>query len=396
VTAHSKTVGSSNAGRVIACPHSAHLSEGMPNKSSDYADEGSMLHAAMEAIMRDEVENEADVIGMETEWGTVTKALYEEMIVPALNMFDETFSEDLNFMVEQTVHLPPDVVPESFGTADILGYDDEYNAICDWKFGRGIQVFAKDNKQLLFIASAARFTHPEMIQEGLPFKGAIIQPGIDPDEAQVWEFTHEDVDQFENDLEDAWNIRHQASALSDGEHCTFCPAKARCPVKINKVKRVQQLRKKADAAPGTNEFVEGTDLAELLPLAEEMEAWAKAVKKTAHEELERGIPIPGYKLVAKRAQRKWTDEGEAEKFLKGCRFSKEEIFPPVLISAPQAEKLLFPADLSKRAKTIRTKKFEALVEAKSSGTTLAPEDDKRPAVGDTKTKLDKIRGIENE
>jgi len=396
MTKHSKTVGSSTAARVIACPRSFTLSKDIPNVESSYAAEGSMLHEACEVILNGGVDKDTDVIGMETEWGTVTQELYYEMVDPAMKAFDKLFDDRFEYLTEQICHLPDDIVPGAFGTADVLGQLDvkgageSYSAILDWKFGRGVAVPAEDNKQLLFCASAGRETHPKMFQSDKIF-GIIVQPGFshDPD---VWQFTHDDVDQFEEELEAAWQ-KVEDAPLKEGSHCMFCPAKALCPAKHEKIKRVQTLNIQRTSLP-ENEYIEGKDLSELLSMATDAEEWAKAVKKYAHEEMERGVRIDNWKLVNKRATRKWIDDEAAAKFLKGCRMKKAEIFPAKLITAPQAETWLKANTPEGRATTIRTNKFEELITSHSSGTTLAPESDKRPAVETTNEKLSKLKGIE--
>jgi len=389
-TLHSNTVGSSSAARVIACPRSYTLSKDVPNEESEYAAEGSMLHEACERILNDEFENQEDVIGLETRWGAVTKDLYQEMIVPAVSAFDKLFDERFEFFLEKTVNFPG--IPDSFGTADVIGQTDEYTAILDWKFGRGVEVDAEDNKQLLFCASAARHDYPNMFKHNKIF-GIIVQPGFDH-EPKVWQFTHAEVDEFEKDLIAAWACVEDTNVpLREGSHCTFCPAKALCPAKHEKIRKVQMLAKEAAEGKPSNEHMPSRDLAVLLPLAEEALEWANAVKKLAHAELERGTVIAGWKLVQKRATRKWEDEAEAAKKLRNMRMTKVDMYPVKLISPAQAEKWMKANTSSKRAKTIRTAKLEELITSHSSGTTLVPADDPREAVGDTTSKLEKLKGI---
>jgi hypothetical protein len=81
------------------------------------------------------------------------------------------------------------------------------------------------------------------------------------------------------------------------------------------------------------------------------------------------MPVPGYKLVAKRGTRQWIDEDEAVAILgvAGIDPYKER----EVISPAQAEKLLKKSKLTLPPE---------LTVSLSSGTTLASEDDPRPAV----------------
>jgi len=81
------------------------------------------------------------------------------------------------------------------------------------------------------------------------------------------------------------------------------------------------------------------------------------------------VPVPGYKLVAKRGTRQWVNEYKAatELSIRGVDPYKE----PEVISPAAAEKLL------KKSKMTLPPELVVTV---SSGTTLADEADPRPAV----------------
>jgi hypothetical protein len=102
--------------------------------------------------------------------------------------------------------------------------------------------------------------------------------------------------------------------------------------------------------------------------ADMLEDWIKDLRALAHQILDSGASVPGYKLVAKRGTRQWVDEGKAALALAGM-----DIFPhkTEIISPAQAEK-----ELKKSKKTLP----DDLVVSVSSGTTLASADDPRPAV----------------
>ena len=113
-------------------------------------------------------------------------------------------------------------------------------------------------------------------------------------------------------------------------------------------------------------------ITQALPMVEQLEAWCKEVKKVAHEQLEAGNPIQGYKLVNKRASRVWNDPEAALKKVKHAKNLKlEEACDIKLKSPPQMEKLC-------KQKGIPFKPYNDFISAMSSGTTLARADDKRP------------------
>ena len=105
-----------------------------------------------------------------------------------------------------------------------------------------------------------------------------------------------------------------------------------------------------------------------LPLLED---WIKSVREFAFAELNSGKAVPHWKLVPKRAYRKWRDEFNTKECLESLGYGVADYMDTKLKSPAQVEKLL-----GTKNKTI----LEVLTVSESSGFTLAPESDKREAV----------------
>ena len=105
----------------------------------------------------------------------------------------------------------------------------------------------------------------------------------------------------------------------------------------------------------------------------EVEEWVNATKQEMYIQMQKGAALKGWKVVAKVAKRKWIDPAAALKVLKGYDISEGDIFAQVMVSAPQMEKIL-------KAQKREIDFLDPLVEKVSSGTTMAQEDDSRPAV----------------
>jgi hypothetical protein len=86
--------------------------------------------------------------------------------------------------------------------------------------------------------------------------------------------------------------------------------------------------------------------------------------------LETGGSVPGYKLVVKRATRKWIDEGTAKAALLK-HLPESEVMESTVVSPAQAEKKL---------KKLKLGLPDGTVISVSSGSTMAVESDPRPAV----------------
>jgi hypothetical protein len=146
-----------------------------------------------------------------------------------------------------------------------------------------------------------------------------------------------------------------------GEHCKFCPAAPGCKEFADAAYAVA-----ADVF-GSTEILNGEELALVLRRAYVLKAWLKAMEVYAHAEAMAGRVPPGFKLVPKRATRKWKDDLAAEKFLFFSMGLGEGAFKKKLLSPAEADKVL------KKRKA----EAEPFYERVSSGTNLVPIDDER-------------------
>lgn len=361
VVQHSRVVGGSTAKRVIGCPGSVALCAKMPPKpSSKYADEGTLLHSAMDKILADGVTPES-LLGMKYEDITLTQELLDEKVYPALKALDEIDpNKEMEYATETRVGFG-DFLPGVFGSTDLLGRIGKRAFILDWKFGSGVPVPADDNPQLMFYAAAAMRT-PEVqwvFDECDEIECIIVQPPS----VKRWVTTTKRIKAFEQELAMAVKISQMPDApLNAGDHCRWCAAKPTCPKMTGLADRA--LHAKLDT-------LDVVQIADYLKKADMLEQWVADVRGLAHQVLDAGKPVPGFKLVAKRAIRQWVDENEANHWLDGKGLEPDQIYEKKIISPAGAEKLL------KKNKIVLP---QELVVAVSSGSTLVEESDPRPAV----------------
>jgi hypothetical protein len=112
-------------------------------------------------------------------------------------------------------------------------------------------------------------------------------------------------------------------------------------------------------------------LSKHLHTADLLEGWIKDLRALAFGLLEKGVNVPGHKIVQKQARRKWASDVEAKKALLALGLKESDVVETSIMSPAQAEKAL-----KKRFSELP----EELIKSESSGTTLAPVDDPRPAV----------------
>ena len=356
---HSVIVGGSTASRVINCPGSVALVAKMPPKpSSKYADEGSLLHEVIAEVVAFG-KNPYDFIGRKFNDIELTEELVNDNLVPALELFGQVDPDyALEFEVETRVGFG-DLLPGVFGSTDLVGRLGDTAIVLDWKFGDGVPVPAEENYQLLFYACAAKRTElTKWAFDGAKDVELII---IQPPAIKRWKTTFERLEEFERQLLAAVKSAGSDDApLKVGSHCRWCAAKPICPQMTGAVDRARKTAL-------TN--LPADQISAYLHQAELLENWIRDLRELAFDMLENDTPVPGWKLVAKRASRSWTDSAAAEKFLRDNNI--DPFKEPELLSVAQAESKL---------KKSKTPLPHDLIASISSGSTLAPESDPRPAV----------------
>ena len=103
----------------------------------------------------------------------------------------------------------------------------------------------------------------------------------------------------------------------------------------------------------------------------------KAYEARLEDALEKGETVEGWKLVEKRANKKWLNEITA--YEKLIRWFKQDEFTTRKLATPTQVMKLMGKDVSTKKKNI----FDTLWETPETGTTLAPSKDPRPAVSST-------------
>ena len=358
---HSLIVGGSTAKRVINCPGSVALVATMPQQEgSSYANEGSLLHEAI-AIVLDTACAPEDMVGFEAHGLTLTQELLERKLLPALNLLNEYDpATKLEFKTEEVVSFG-DLMPGVFGSSDIVGRLEGRAVILDWKFGDGVMVEAEENMQLMFYAAAAMRTPAcAWAFDGVTEIDCVI---IQPPYIRVWTTTLDRIAAFERQLVRAVAASGLPKApLADGDWCKWCTAKPICPIKTGQVDRIRQAALQS---------IDTKKLASYLAIAPDVEDFLAQCRALAHQMLENDMPVPGYKLVAKRATRHWADPATAKARLLDLGLTETDVTKTELLSVAQSEKVLkkhkidLPSDM---------------VVAVSSGSTLAVDTDPRPAV----------------
>ena len=358
---HSKIVGGSTAKRVMNCPGSVALVQKMPPQPSNkYADEGTLLHNVIaEIVMSDKHPEEF----LHTKYNdqVLTLDLIDNKLVPALAALDQIDpNKEMEIDAESRVGFG-DLLPDVFGSTDLIGRIGKRAVVLDWKFGDGVAVEVEENPQLMFYAAAAMRT--EATKWAFAGVEEIEMVIVQPPQVKRWVTTPARIAQFEKDLVKAVKLAQQPNAeLKIGDHCRWCAAKPICPQMTGAVDRALKTQIDGLDAPTISAYLKNADM---------LEQWITDLRALALQMLDSGAKLPDYKLVAKRAIRQWTDEDKAKVALFAFGLTESEVVETSVISPAKAEKAL-----KKRKLALP----DDLVVAISSGNTLASVDDPRPEV----------------
>ena len=317
VRAHS-SLGASSAHRWMPCPGSVAASDGIPDVESDYAREGTAAHAVGEQSL---------ILGTDPSFflGEVMDGIrVDEDMVEAVSVYTNYIKERMalpsfrKMLVEERVNLDPLEPPRPmFGTCDCVLIFDGFIEVVDYKHGIGLFVEVVDNPQAMYYALGYLFRYlEENPDEDMPspIVLTIAQPRIPSEKGLVRSITMTPEELLEwgrNTLMPAAQATIDSTERNPGEkQCRWCKAAPACPA-LKQV-AVSTAQEEFGVLPAP-ELLTVDQMSEVLDRAATIKVWMKAVEEHAHREATNGREIPGFKLVQKRARKKWK-EGHDRKY----------------------------------------------------------------------------------
>lgn len=376
-------LGASGAKRWMNCPGSVRLSAEVPfsDTGSVYAREGTAAHAVAEKCLLNGMDpvfyvgQKIEGIKVTREMAAAVSVYVDKVRLIAAGATQEITDENVECRFSLEALDPPE---DMFGTVDFWMYDElrgKHLWICDYKHGAGVAVEAVDNPQLMYYALGAVLANAVKPRK---ITVVIVQPRCAHHDGIVrdWTFDWEDLVAFKEDLMvAAYETEKPDASLAVGDWCRFCPALALCPAQQEFAVAVAQnefadLDVQDDPLPQPH-LLSGDELEVVLDKADYVMAWLRACQRYAQERLEAGEKVVGnYKLVTKRANRKWTDEDEVKDYLATLDGLEPEDYTE--------SALLSPAKLEKLLRTFGYDLPEGLTNRTPNGYSMVPVDDPRP------------------
>lgn len=428
----------SGAAAWMRCNAKPYRERDFPESTNDSADEGTAAHFLLEQCLgqgvdaahfhgtRIKVENGVTEFNMGGKWPVGPDMTREVQKVLDLARSD---ADGATIYPEQVLPISQFTGEDgATGTCDMVIVKGNTLWIRDLKFGRGVQVFAEGNEQLLLYAGASLDEFDVMGEiENLVL--CIDQPRLN--HFDKWELTVAEAREMLEKIRLAamhiLDSPEELTAVPGEKQCRFCKASATCKertehtmelivgefvdldkgfVKVEMPQAEKLLAQSFGVKPAAIDFWEQHDsgshfivkkpnirpsleaateavatadderLATLMDAADMIEGFAKAVRAEVERRLLAGsFTDARYKLVeGRQGARSWTSEEEAEAALKAMRLKSDEMYDRKVISPTSAEKLLGEANKRKWAK------LQPLIIRSDGKPSVAPASDKRPAL----------------
>lgn len=370
----------SSAHRWMNCPGSVELCKDIPDLPSRFAGEGTAAHLLAEACLRNSAYAQhylgwfADLplrrLGLAREAVASESFRITSEMVEAVQIYIDAVQAVSNEGARIAVETPVDLswIPGlEGGTIDATVCGNGELHIFDLKYGAGVAVEVQDNPQLMLYAAGVM----ESVEGAKSVRTTVVQPRCPHPGGAVRSATYSTFDVYDFALEvmiAAEKTLEPDAPLNPGDWCRFCPARAKCPALRAEVALAGSEIFGELAPPEPKIFSPGL-LADFLGKARLLKTWIEAIEAHAHAEALAGRVPPGFKLVARRARRRWAvSYDEVLEKVSEFGLTTDDICETNLISPAAMDKLL------KKDKAA----IKPFVIAVSSGVDLVPESDPRP------------------
>jgi hypothetical protein len=368
----------SSAERWLTCTPSARLEQKQKDRTSRYADEGTLAHDLAELFIKvqlDLVDDEDYTFRMaeirNSEYYNQSMQDYcDEYASYVVEKFNEAraHTSDAVLYTEMEIDLS-EYIPQGFGHVDNMIVDNHTLHVIDLKYGQGILVNCENNKQMMCYALGG-LLKLELLYDIRSIRLTIYQPRLN--NISTWEISAFKLKEWaETVLKPTAEIAFKGEGeYVPGKHCQFCRAKSRCRAlfEYNTQLARQVFEKHAELTDD--------EVSEILDKYDVFKSWIEGVYDYAYSQaLNYGKQWPGYKLVSGTARRVYADEYKVALRLYKEGFEDHEIKKPAALKG-----------ITEIEKLIGKEKFHKLLEKpklvlKPAGKpALVPESDKRAAL----------------
>lgn len=351
----------SSAHRWLRCPPSAKLTAGVTEAPSEAALQGTAAHALAEHKLRRALKQQSKrpVSKYEDdEMNTHT----DDYVSYVLEQYEQAKQATPGAVIYIEQHLDfSNVVPGGFGTGDCLIVADGTLHVIDLKYGLGVLVEAEWNPQMMLYAMGALALF-DALYDIEQVALTVFQPRRE--NVSTWTISVTELNKW---AEQTLKPAAELAAKGEGEFyagawCQFCRIASTCRARA---KANLELAKFEFAPPAE---LSADEVAEVLARIPGLTKWASDVQDYALSQALSGERYEGFKLVAGRSIRKYTDETAVAEAAKAAGY--RDIYKRSLLTITAMEKLMGKKNFSEI--------LGNLVVKPEGKPTLVPLSDKRP------------------
>jgi hypothetical protein len=388
---HAKLSASGSA-KWLNCAGSIEAEAALPKSSNEFAELGTLAHELADICLKnnqDTIEWVDREISCESDGKLLKIVVDKEMAKFVQEYLDYVRAHETNdsqLYTEDKVDFSH-IVPDGFGTLDsaVLDYTTGILHIFDLKYGM-TPVLAEGNTQGRLYLSGF-YNEIKFLNAVKSFKIHIVQPrkySITSEEVSLKELKEFEKYAKQKAIE---ALKPKAKRTPGEKQCEWCAARFDCPALAKFTDELTSDYFEDLGAKNLDKLPEPTKerlynipdetVVKLLDNKKLIEKFLKNIEEHSLERLKNGEKIPGYKLVRKKSNRKWTDEAEtilSEKL-------GDDAYTKSLIGITAAEKLLEKEEMNK------------LTYKPEGGIEMVPESDKREAISSI---VDEFEEVEND
>lgn len=385
----------SSSGRWLNCTAAPRFEEQFPDgEASVYAAEGTLAHSFCETIAAYDFHH-INKRTFNVRWNKLQKEeLFQpEMIKTAEFYANYLWEKYLSFgskpftVLEDRVDLT-DYIPDGFGTCDSIIIGGDRLHITDYKHGKGVPVSAKFNSQMRFYALGALKKYRAIFGDSIKrVSMAIVQPRISED-VEEEELTVEELLAWGESVKPIAQEAHSGNgAFHPGTWCRFCKGKSVCRARSENATAMEdfigiaiegQMTEQQKIERNTQQLITGqaspvlsdAEVADLIRRGENIVKWYEDLRDYALQAILDGREIPGFKVVAGKSNRAFSDQDKALDAIKGAGYDEAMLYERKAKSLTELEKLV--------GKKAFAELVGSLIVKPVGKPTLADADDKRP------------------
>lgn len=369
----------SAASRWLVCTAAPRFEEQFPESTSEYAEEGRLAHSFCELKL---LKKFTASITPKTFTTRINKLKKDAMYNPEMEKTSDLYIEHLTERAMQFNAAPyvtaevrvdySEYAPEGFGTCDCVMIGGDTIIITDYKHGKGVAVSAEENPQMKLYALGALNKYKAIYGDTIKKVVLVIEQLRLSEEPSIWETTVDELTAWGESIKPiAEKAFRGLGEFVPGEHCRFCRGKAQCKVRASVHTALEEFKDcvpEEKAQPGDN-ILTDAEIGDLLTRGAELVSWYKDLEEYALNATLNGKEIPGWKAVAGRANRTFTDQDAALNAIIAAGYDESLVYERKPLTLTALENLMGTNDFAEKVGQFVTKPL--------GKPTLVPMSDKR-------------------